>query len=351
MKHILHSAALGFCIAASTVIAEGQHIETGLAPITVADDRADRPLDGFVWYPTAQLDGAETHHGNSVWKGITAVADAEPLSGKRPLVVLSHGMYGNAMNQSWLADGLVDAGFIVAAISHPGTSTWKRDPDHARMLWERPRDISRLIDHMLNDPALAAQVDADRIFMAGHSLGGFTAVALAGGRFDAAAYRAKCDSNVGELVCGIFDRWNVAQTPQDIAKMEQDLSDPRIKGFAVFDLGGTQSFSDASLRAIDRPMLVFGAPRQISGLDLDLESRALVAALPEQKARYLEPESLSHFDFLGLCNPGSVEILKQEEPGDEIICIEGGEERIADHAAILEAVIDSFTSAAPVLQN
>ena len=349
MKNILHIAALGLCLAASNAAASD--VETGLAALAVSDDRADRPLEGFVWYPTAQTAGAQTHHGNPVWQGITAIADAPPMPGKRPLVVLSHGMYGNAMNQSWLADGLVDAGFIVAAVHHPGTSTWMRDADHARMLWDRPRDISRLIDHMLADPALAAHVDADQIFMAGHSLGGFTAVALAGGRFDGAAYRAKCDSAIGEMVCGIFDRWDVAQTPEDVAQMEQDLSDPRIKGFAVFDLGGTQSFSDASLAAIDTPMLVIGAPIANSGLELDIESRALVQMLPAASTRYLEPEDLSHFDFLGVCTPRAVDILASEEPGDEVICQDGGAARQEDHAMSLQDVVASFGASMAVLQN
>lgn len=124
--------------------------------------------------------------------------------------------------------------------------------------------------------------------------------------------------------------------------MEVDLSDARIKGFAVFDLGGTQTFSPASLGAIERPMLVIGAPMDISGLDLDIESRALQAALPAQQVTYMEPATLSHFDFLSVCKPGAMAILAEEEPGDEVICISGDAEREADHALIIDAVIAAF---------
>lgn len=341
MKHILPSVALALSLTASGVMAEVT--QTGLAPLVISDTQTDRPLKGFIWYPTAQKTTAVPHHSNAVWQGITAVADAAPAPGKRPLVVLSHGMYGNAMNQSWLADGLVQAGFVVAAVHHPGTSTWLRDPDQARALWQRPRDVSRVIDHMLHDPVLRAQVDADRIYMAGHSLGGMTAVALAGGRYDPAGFAAFCAAHPGELVCGIFDRWQVGKTAADARAMSQDLKDPRIKAIAVFDLGGTQSFAPASLAGIDTPLLVLGAPRDIAGLDLDVESRALVAALPAQTTTYLEPETLSHFDFLGVCKPGGMAILAEEEPGDEIICAQGGAERMADHAIILKAVLAHFS--------
>lgn len=340
MNNYLHMTTLSLAMAASGVLAEAP--QTGLADLVVADSRTDRPLEGFVWYPTDQQAGFESHHNNPVWQGIEAVKDAPTSAGKRPLVVLSHGMYGNAMNQSWLADALVAEGYVVAAISHPGTSTWLRDPDQARELWERPRDVSRVIDHMLSDPALSEIVDPDRIYMAGHSLGGFTAVALAGGRFDAAKFQAFCGERTDDIACGVISGWQVAETPQDITQMQADLSDDRIKAFAVFDLGGTQSFSAESLSAVDVPMLVIGAPRDIQGLDLDVESRALVATLPKESVTYMEPESLSHFDFLGVCTVEGQMILQEEEPEDAFICQEGREERMAEHGMITSAVVASF---------
>lgn len=340
MKHLFQTAALVIAATSGSVLAEGYH--TGLADLAIHEDVAGRPLEGFVWYPTAQNDGLAEHHTNPVWQGIEAVKDATPLEGRYPLVVLSHGMYGNAMNQTWLADALVGEGYIVAAINHPGTSTWLRDPEDARQMWERPRDVSRVIDHLLDDPAYATLVDPERIYMGGHSLGGFTAVALAGGRYDADKMDGFCAEQPDDLVCGIFERWQLAKTPQDVAALGADLSDPRISRFAIFDLGGTQSFSQESLAGIDRPLLVIGAPRDIAGLDLDIESRALRDALPEATVTYMEPQSLSHFDFLGVCKAGAMDILAQEEPGDEVICLQGGAARLADHAMIAKAVAAHF---------
>lgn len=124
--------------------------------------------------------------------------------------------------------------------------------------------------------------------------------------------------------------------------MSADLSDDRIAGFAVFDLGGTQTFSPASLAAITRPVFVIGAPVDGARLNLDLESRALVAALPPGTVRYSEPPTLAHFDFLGVCTDNALAILKEEEPEDVFVCEDGTDERRAEHDQTAEDVAAFF---------
>jgi predicted dienelactone hydrolase len=339
MKHKIAIASIALMGFGSALWADVP-LHTGMVAFEVAG--GDRPLDGNIWYPTTQAEGAAGAHGNKVWQEVMVMQDAPILAGPHPLVVLSHGMFGNANNQAWLAEALVAKGYIVAAVNHPGTTTFNRDPDQRRRLWERPKDISRVIDYVLGGAGIGAAVQPKRIFMAGHSLGGFTAMALAGARYDVAQFEAFCGGHKGELACGLFDGWNVAKTPEDRAMMQADLSDPRIAGFAVFDLGGTQSFATDSLHAIARPLLVIGAPDNIHGLDLDVESRALVAALPAANTTYLEPAGLAHFDFLGLCTEAGLEILKAEEPEDAFVCEKGREERAKDHAEIVAAVTAFF---------
>lgn len=337
--HLLIAAA----VAAFSTSALAETYATGMSELEIEDPNGQRNLEGFLWYPTDADGPIDYDFQSEVWVSSEVIKDAPPAGGPFPLVVLSHGMFGNAYNQAWFAGAMAQQGFIVAAISHPGTSTWQRDADQRRQLWERPKDVSRVIDFAMTSEGLMGQVDPDRIFMAGHSLGGFTAAALAGARYDAAKLKQFCDATPGELACGIFADWDIAQTPEDRVQMEADLSDPRIRAFALFDLGGTQSFSVDSLNKIDTPMLVFGAPIMNSGLTLNIESRALIKALPSETATYIEPETLSHFDFLGQCKPGGYDLLAREEPGDEIICADGGVRRAAKHEMIIEAVAAFFS--------
>ena len=318
--------------------ASAQSYQAGMTTLEVQDPTGRRDLEGLLWYPTEADGPVDVDFESKVWVSNTVIKDATPINELLPLIVVSHGMFGNAYNQAWFSAEMARRGYAVAAINHPGTSTWLRDPDQRRALWERPKDISRVIDVATSPEGLPVRIDDDRIFMAGHSLGGFTALVLAGARFDKDHLDRFCDSAPGELTCGIFADWEIANTRGDRAEMEADLSDPRIRAFALFDLGGTQGFDPESITQIIRPMLVFGAPVANSGLTLDVESRALVAALPSETVRYIEPSTLSHFDFLGQCKPGGYELLAKEEPGDEIICDNGGNARAAKHQMIVDEV-------------
>lgn len=335
---IIVAAAIA-AVALSSAAHGTEIYRTGLVELQVPHDQ--RPLEGYLWYPTEANEGLVRAHGNAVWEAIRVIPHAAPADGQRPLVVLSHGMYGNARNQAWLAAELTEAGYIVAAIDHPGTSTFLRDPDDARELWERPYDITRTIDHLLAEDVLGTQIDPDRIYMAGHSLGGLTAVMLAGAQYDPARIDGFCEAGLDDLVCGILAMWEVAHSEADRVTIAQDWSDPRLAGIAVFDLGGTQAFAPESIAAIDTPMLVIGAPIANSGLNLDLESRALVEMLPAGTT-YVEPEGLAHFDFLGVCTTQGLEILREEEPDDAFICEDGMETREAEHAMIAEQVMGFF---------
>ncbi len=340
MKHLLILIISIFALTKASLSADT--FAAGMREISIKDQQGERHLDGFLWHPTAPDQKTELDFESKVWVGTPVVKNADISQGKFPFVVLSHGMYGNAYNQAWLAAALAQQGYIVAAINHPGTSTWLRDKDQARELWKRPQDISRVIDYVLASQEYSTHIEPKSIFMAGHSLGGFTAALLAGARYDAEKFDAVCNENPDDLVCGVLRGWNVAQTADDREQMEADLSDDRIKAFALFDLGGTQSFSKQSLSQIDRPMLVFGAPIMNSGLTLDIESRALIEALPSRNTRYIEHANMSHFDFLGVCKKGGFELLKREEPGDEIICQNGGEKRADKHKMIIENVVEMF---------
>ena len=215
------------------------------------------------------------------------------------------------------ADALAESGFVVAAANHPGTSTWQREPEAAAALWQRPEDLSRLIDAVLADPRFAD--------------------ALAGGRFDLSRHSANCALHAGRADCRLMRESGVGVAPGSAEALGATLGDPRLRAAISFDLGLTQALDPDSLNAVAIPVLVIGAGRAGPLLPVEAESRALAAALPSATTTYLEP-ALGHYDFLGVCKPGAQAAIACEDPGEEFVCEIGGDRRAALHDEIVTVV-------------
>ena len=312
---------------------------SGLVEITIKDDRVDRPLVGHVWYPSTASGTTQPVNKSRVWKVADAYPNGAIAEGTFPLLVISHGMYGNRLNQSWLASELSRRGFIVAMVDHPGTSTFLRDVDQARQLWDRPVDLSRLISFLAKKSKFKHSIDSDRVYAAGHSLGGYTVLLTAGAKFDNTLYQAGCfgDTRI-PVTCDVMGQWSVAESKADQLAMAQSRKDPRIRKVISMDLGGTSVFSQKSLAAIDIPVLILGSGRA-DMLDQNQESRALATALKPHLAYHLELKDAGHFDFLGICKPEGYAILKEKLPGDEIVCVKGGAEREVQHRRIVAEIL------------
>ncbi|QIG51218.1 alpha/beta fold hydrolase [Nordella sp. HKS 07] len=310
---------------------------------TTLDKGGERPLHVSMWYPT-NSDGETAIVGeNRAFLGVPAIRDAAPAPGSQPLVVLSHGYGGSWRNLNWLAEELSRHGYIVAAPDHPGTTTFDQDPGRAAMLWERPRDLSRVIDALAADASLAGEVDVSRVAAIGHSLGGWTVTALAGAHFETDRFKKDCRNNTSPRVCVLEKELGLGQP-----ELERDMSDPRLKAFVSLDLGLARGFSPESLAALQVPSLVIAAGIDIGGLPPKLESGYLADHLPKRSSTYVEIPDAMHFSFMGLCKPGAVALIEKEEPGNGVACKDGGTRtREEIHRVIAYLVIGFLVTASP----
>lgn len=176
-----------------------------------------------------------------------------------PLVVLSHGSGGAAVNLTWLAEALSCDGFLVAAVDHHGNSSAEELlPEGAAFWWERPADLTVIVDHLQKTENVSAAA------VVGYSLGGYTAAAVLGARIDARKLRRLY---AGEPILPIPpDRPNiVADNAALVATYGReaveagalaDYRDPRFRAGALFAPAICPILDDASLAAIDRPVFV-----------------------------------------------------------------------------------------------
>ncbi|MBI1784060.1 dienelactone hydrolase family protein [Candidatus Sumerlaeota bacterium] len=121
-----------------------------------------------------------------------AVRDARVREGKFPLIVFSHGNGGIRSQNAFWCDHLASHGYVVMSCDHTGNCAatvvdGKVIPYNvSRMMasaTERPKDVSFLIDRMAKmnsgtDSRFTNRIDMNKIGVAGHSYGGFTAASV-----------------------------------------------------------------------------------------------------------------------------------------------------------------------------
>ena len=302
MRHVrcfaLALAVLGLC--ATLGVGVAQAADAGFRDLKFTDDQRGRTIPVALWYPTEGMAAALTYGGIHAGR---AVNDGAIAPGRHPLVLLSHGTGGNRFNQFNLAEFLAASGYIVAALEHPGDRTFDNgDFGSAKNLYNRPRDLSFVLGALLADRAIAGQIDDQRIAALGHSAGGFTAIAAAGGRpnlqnlFDYCASQPAasltCPTNAGEH--GEEDPLHI-----DFMSGGVSLKDPRLRALVVAAPAIGPLFDAPGLADVDIPVLIFWA-----GADAILNepdnSRFYLDGIAQARER--EMPGIGHFTFLSRCS-------------------------------------------------
>jgi predicted dienelactone hydrolase len=310
-------------------------------------------LSVTVWYPapagtpTQALDIGPP--GTPFFSEGSAAPDA-PLAETAPLpfVVVSHGTGGTSMDLSWLCSALAAHGYLVASVNHPGNNALEAPTVAGTTLWwMRADDLSRTIDGVLANPRFGPHVDRARIGAAGFSIGGYTVLALAGARGDAAQLQAYCERKPQTPVCSGEATPTIPDIREQSVKLEasdpayraalaanaQSHRDPRVK--AVFSIAPAigPAFVAASLGEIAIPVEIvagFGDPI------VPVADNAIPDALGIPNAQLtLLPKPVAHYTFLTNCAPAGAARFAP-------ICSDAGPERIAVHAATSELAVSFF---------
>ena len=199
---------------------------------TVEDLERNRSISYRIWVPSSEGD-----------------------FGKHPLVVISHGSGGEYSNHNWLIASLVANGFVVAGLNHPLNTTRDNSDEGVVSVWNRPRDITVMLDYLLADSRWAGIIDEARIGAAGFSSGGYTVIALAGAIYNSELMGAHCVSEKRTKDCELAtDYSNV-----DFRDSSASYKDARIKSvFAMAPAVGSAITKESLLR-IEIPVYITAA--------------------------------------------------------------------------------------------
>ncbi|MBU7584893.1 MAG: alpha/beta hydrolase [Nostoc sp. TH1S01] len=187
-----------------------------------------------------------------------------------PLVVISHGFGANRKFASYLARHLASYGISVAAIEHPGSNgvainNAANQGDLAKLLpatefIERPKDISFLLNELaiLNrQPGqLQGKLNTEKVTVIGHSLGGYTALALVGGEINLEEVRQFCKTSLS-LVDPLGDWLQCAAASLKENKVQ--LRDERVKSAIALNPVTGKLFGKQGLSRINKPVLILTA--------------------------------------------------------------------------------------------
>lgn len=151
----------------------------GTRRLVVRDEMKDLSFPVLLMYPTDVP--AETVAMGPY--SIEAAPNAPIHGGALPLVVISHGGRSTPLAYRTIASHLAQSGYVVAMPEHPGDN--RNDPRVADMvenLRDRPRHVRLTVDAVCADAELGPRLRCDDIAVIGHSMGGYTALAVAGGQ-------------------------------------------------------------------------------------------------------------------------------------------------------------------------
>ncbi|MEN9343801.1 MAG: hypothetical protein RLZZ453_588 [Chlamydiota bacterium] len=266
--------------------------KTGITTLEYFDEDRQRPLITEVWYPVDSATPSQAAAG--VWIRCDEARDV-PISAKQkkyPLIVMSHGSNGDRYNISWLAEALAANGYIVAAMDHYG-NTWNNKIMECYMQpWERPKDISFVLDRLLQDVRFSEKIDAHRIGFAGYSLGGATGMWIAGGEmaslnFDLVKQHSFDEAQVvpDEVIQSI-----------DFKKAEGSYRDPRIHAVMVMAPALGWAFSEDSLCKIDIPVLII-APETDRIVPTERNAKIFASKIKKASLKILQGDA-THYVFL-----------------------------------------------------
>jgi len=200
---IRNAILFAFALASATVHAADRPDRAGSASLCAAPYKVGfrivrvGRLTAALWYPTA---AAERSHAYADGTSSQVAPGGAPLvsCGMFPLVLFSHGLGGCGIQSIFFTETLARHGYVVVAPDHADalycssdgsrpavpqtTPPQLLDPGswNAGSYVARRDDVKSAVDAVLADPSLRDAVAPDRIAIAGHSLGGYVALAMTG---------------------------------------------------------------------------------------------------------------------------------------------------------------------------
>lgn len=221
---------------------------------------------------------------------------------EKPLIVFSHSSSSAGTDLQYLAQHLASYGYVVAALQNPGSNFFTNkgkvglNPQEFLAL---PQDVSFVLDELAKvnqnpNNSLQGKLTTNKVMFVGYSLGGTTALALAGGELQIASLKSSCEKNAGKLSDVQSFMCLARQLPQN----NYQLQDQRVKQIIALKPASSLLFGETGLTKVKVPTLVFTASadhvtpsltEQINGFNRIASLKWLAAAVGASHYSVVDP--------------------------------------------------------------
>src|SRR5256885_12440400 len=155
----------------------------GIRDFVIPADKNGQRILAQLWTPCAKP-ASEIVVNSEIWPvAIRGVKDCAITQKNLPLIIISHGLFGDRFSHHDTAEFLADAGFAVVSLNHTQDSVLSYNDKSASDISPflvRPIDIKRVMDWLMIHPQAGLDIDRNRIGFFGFSSGGYTGLVLAG---------------------------------------------------------------------------------------------------------------------------------------------------------------------------
>jgi len=234
-----------------------------------------------------------------------------PISSKKPapLVVIAPGLNTNWQNFSYIAKHLASHGFGVAAVNFPATNARRLKavlngtdtPPEDNEWVEQPKVITQLLDEIEDRSRRDRswqKLDLRRVGIMGQSLGGYTAMAIAGAEVDWQNLQQECQKQDSSDKINFNPAllWQCLGAKTSIA--DSNLQDERIVAAIAINPVTNPIFSEAGMSQLDLPLMMITGNVDLFAPALDGQLKPFTW-LPNSNKYLVLIENSTHFSFIG----------------------------------------------------
>ncbi|MBE9038898.1 alpha/beta hydrolase [aff. Roholtiella sp. LEGE 12411] len=196
------------------------------------------------------------------------------IKSSTPVIVISHGLGLDSSNFQYLANHLASYGFTVVVPNHPGSDAQQlrsllngsanevAEPGEFK---DRPLDVKYILDQLeksnRSDSRFKGRLNLQQVGVFGQSLGGYTALALAGAKINFEQLEQDCQPEA------LQDSWNMSLLLQcralELSSSKSgnnyNLRDKRVKAAIAVNPITSSIFGKAGLSQIKTPVMIIGS--------------------------------------------------------------------------------------------